>query len=307
MIEWIGIIYCSSVISCMCSLLATTFCLSATGGRLRSKLKRRVQVKDEDGSSEHRGLPDNKEICEVEKTFRGKSPPDNVVLQSSPWLRSNSDFEKNKSRKFVEIETDTGEFPSSNIEIQPINISKEELKNLSPSYFLYKNAKGPTSGCCDVTSESEINKTIDDSNTVFQNYNEFISRNTRQDLNNKIPQSSVPFEIPYTCKKTTNQGTMTVPHDFQVFDSKVKSKIKKCKCNKKGFRKNESTQSFRSMRSCTCSLIKSKSDLHPERTTTLKNCKSISTIKFSRDSKHRLTSKTSWISKTMRRLRFKNR
>lgn len=259
--------------------------LSPTGGRLRDKVIRRNKVRDQDGLLQHPSLPENREISEVKETFRGKIPPDNVVLESSPWIRSHS----------------------LNIEDQSLNISQENLKTPSPSSSLYKNAKVPTLGGCDVVTESEIHITIDDFNTVFQKYDEFISKTTRQDFSNKISQSSVKFEIPNMCQKTTNQVMMTVPQDFQVFDSKAKSKIKKCKCNKKKCRKNVSSQSFRSVRSCTCSFQQSKRDLHLERAARLKISTSNSTIKCSRDSKHRLSSRASWISKTMRRLRFINK
>ena len=263
-------------------------CLTPTGGRLREKLIRQIKVKNQDGSPQYPSFSENKKISEDKETFRRESPSHNLVPESSLRIRSHSDFEKNQSRKFAGNELQIRESQSVNIDGQSITIPKENFKNASSSSPLSKNSKMCICQC----QPTETKK------------------NSRQDLKKKNSQFSVKFEAPVTNarQKTTNMGTMTEPQDIQSFDSKLKSKIKKSKWkkNKNELEKNISIQNFRRVRSCTCGFKKSNSNLDPRNAASLKNVKSNSITKFSRDSKHRLASKVSWISKTVRRLSFRN-
>ena len=275
--------------------------MTSTGERFRKSVSRRIRRKNQDGLSQLQSILGDAKISEDEKNVKGESPSQSAVPQISPYSRSHTNFDKDPSTEFAESQSEIGSRKRS------INNLDEniETSNVQPTVSFSLHNKG--SKIILPTTETEIRKTICEFNAVFQQYSELFLKPVKQDLKRKS-QSSAKFELPDTTEtNVANVGTMTDLEGFQIFRSKSSRKIKKCRYNKtkKKFKKKSSFQNFRSVRSCSCNLKKSKTDMCPRKVVSLKNVKrSNCTIKIRK--KHPLIFKSSWASKIVKILRFRH-
>ncbi|XP_051158041.1 uncharacterized protein LOC127279624 [Leptopilina boulardi] len=283
MIEWIGIICCSSLISCVCSLLTTSICLTVTGGKLRRKSKNLANEKSQDV------ILNSSRVSNTLKTNK----LDNISRQTSqsPIVSSRKQsFEKNQS---------SSEFQQKSVEYL------KKMENTSKKDFCdnttCKYSTTAISVCCNIPTEAEIQKIIDEFNTLFRQYNEIISKNPKQDIKNT--QSSMKF---HTNKiDQINVGVMTDEHENrEIISYKSHSKIRKCKCT---IKRHSSNQSVKTRKSCICNFRKSKSDMSMRKAPSLKSINNSNYfVKSPMYSKQHINSKPNWISKTMKKFKSKD-
>lgn len=178
------------------------------------------------------------------------------------------------------------------------NLSKKDISDNSAS----KHSTTAVSVCCNIPTEAEIQKIIDEFNTLFRQYNEIISKNPKQDIQNT--QSAAKFQE--TKLDQINVAVMTEQDNRELLTGyKTNPKIRKCKCTT--VRRHSSSQSVRTEKSCICNFRRSKSDVCVRKAPSLKSINnSKHFLKSSRYSKQYVNAKPNWISKTMRKFKSKD-
>lgn len=258
---------------------------------MRSKSRKLVNDKSQDGILNSSRKSDFSQMYQLEKIPQKQSQT-NVVHARK---QSHTHFEKNPSTEFQQKNE------------EHLKEMEKPLKKNFCNDSTCKYSTAPVSVCCNIPTEAEIQKIIDEFNILFRQYNEIIAKAPKENVKNT--QSTVKFSASKQDQNTINVGVMTEHENRDVVSYKLNSKIRKCQCSgsKKEIRRHSSSQSVKTVKSCSCNFRKSKSDIGMRKNSSLKSINNSNYfVQSPRYSKHHINSKPNWISKTMRKFRSKD-
>ncbi|XP_015585278.1 uncharacterized protein LOC107263010 isoform X2 [Cephus cinctus] len=205
MLEWIGICCCSSFVSCICSLITSTFCLSPRGVRLRGSMSRTNKNKKLE-QSQHG-------VCVTRR--KGSSDPKRNRGVTSMGFCENSENSCTCLPQGLNIFSENFSCPSNNQRylgshnmLRQCPLIKAPCTCTVPSGPISRFSPLQDPSCYSIPNESEFRKCIDEYNAVFKQYNDLIGsrETTRIDskkLDNPIGPSKGSTSCGVTCSATT--------------------------------------------------------------------------------------------------------